>query len=154
MLDRLRRQQVSQDRLLLRSNGVLATLAFGGLVAVFTIAALPKIVHSFADALIFILLLIASWRFLQTAVVVDHDGIAYHSFHRTLRFPWQSIEAFAVGPSGITVGLEGGRAVWLMPTKPVSFRRQRNAAEAEDVLRLIVERNAEPMEETATGFDA
>lgn len=122
----------------------MGSLAFGGCAAVFLLVTLSRATHSFLDAVVLVGVLIASWRFLGAAVVVDASGITYRAYHRTIRYPWQRIEAFGVGSSGVTLGLDGGREVWLMPTKPIALSRKRSLAEAERILGLIVSRHPDP----------
>jgi hypothetical protein len=63
--------------------------------AVVIVLALPKSINS-AEVVVFVaLILVATWCFLTTAVIVDANGLTYRAFHRTIRLPWQRVAEFA-----------------------------------------------------------
>ena len=143
MLEAIHREQPTPDRVTLRTNGLWATIILAGCLAVAVVLALPRAVHSGREILVLALLIFAWWRFVRTAVIVNRDGITYRALHRTLRFPWATIAGFGLGSSGVTVVLESGREVWLMPTKPTALTKKRSTAEAKRTLELITERSPE-----------
>jgi hypothetical protein len=130
----------SPDRLVIRAWRPIEQIGFALLWASLAVLALTHArrtdVQSWA---ILIVLAVALWRLSRSSVVVSSNGLLYRGFLWDRDLAWQDIAHFGYGSNGVNVHTRSGRTLWLVPTKPVRFRRTEAVAQAESALRSIVQ---------------